>query len=122
MENDALELYHTLMQALYKGADAVYTLAGAVSNKKQPYMFDIMCKLWQSFANKVVLSHAQNVPLQAVIQSEYEAYTYVTQKYQHTQLLDWVQGVSASLQDTKPPVYLDKKLVILNAFLSLHAN
>ena len=121
MENDALSIYHTLMEALYKNADAVYTLAAKVSDKKQPYLFDILCKLWQSFAAKIVRTHAQNIPLSMVMRSEYEALSHITQKYQHYNLLDWVTRISETLQDTNPPVYLDKKVVILIAFLPLHA-
>ncbi len=120
VEHQALSLYQLLMDALYKGADAVYTLCAEVSPKKQAELFDILCKLWQYFGNKIVLAHAQNTPLQAVLPSEHKGYEKIVATYQRQQLLDWVDRVSQSLQHTKAPLYLDKKLVILTAFLPLH--
>ena len=120
VEHDALSLYQTLMDALSQGADSVYTLCAMISTKKNAHMFDILCKLWQSFAHKIVISYAKNTQIPAVLQSEYDAYTKITQKYTGHKLLDFTNGVSQLLQQTKAPFYLDKKLVVLNALLPLH--
>lgn len=120
VENEALYVYQAFMDAVYKDADSVYTLAGLVVNKKNEAMFDIFVHVWQNFTSKVIRMHATRIPMTHIVDSESQAYIKITKKYTHQNLIDWVQRGTQMFQDTKAPVYLDKKIAILTTLLPLH--
>ncbi|MGB1360495.1 MAG: AAA family ATPase [Alphaproteobacteria bacterium] len=120
VNNEALSLYSLVINALKNGGEDVYSLATAISTKKNEHNFNIFKVLFDNFLHRLLLSHAKGENVKQVIAGEDIAFDKITAKYKGLNLIEWIENSKNSIAQTSAPSYLDIKSVILTLFLPLH--